>query len=113
MKHLKRFNEGWRENLAVGLSLAGSVAMGQNKLQDDKPKQSTEQSIKETTDQKIDRMSKENGYGFASSVDLSTAKKQALLNAKVNGKFKGNAIIQDECVVKNSSDGYDYHIVIR
>ena len=116
MKYVKKF-EGWRENLAVGLSLAGSVAMGQNKSQDDRQKPATEQSTKETTDQKIDRLSKESGYGFGSSTDLSTAKKQALFKAKSNltekGKFKGSVVIQDECITQNSSGGYDYHVVIK
>ena len=117
MKYLKKFNEGWKENLAVGLSLAGSVAMGQTSQNQVKSKQSTEQQT-ETPSQKIERMSKCDGYGCGSSQDLSTAKKIALFNAKVNLKSHDNSdpcryvVIQDEYCTQ--MDGkYEYHIVVK
>ena len=105
MNYLKKFNEGWRENLAVGLSLAGSVAIGQNNPKDVK-KDKIEQTA-ETTNQKIDRMSKDDGYGFGSSIDLSTAKKIALMDSKIKG------VIKEECLIRNSDGKYDYHIIVK
>jgi len=122
MKHIKTY-EGWKENLAVGLSLMGSVAMGHNKEKTiDKDPQSITKS-QETQGQTIERMSKvaddkenKDGYGFGSSSDLSTCKKQALFNAKKNLMGKGinfsNIKEKETHIYNNENGGYECHIIV-
>lgn len=115
MNHIETY-EGWKHNLALGLSLASSVAMGQNNIIPQKGKAPTEQSTSESKDQITDRMSKKVGYGYGKSPNQSACIDMALFDAKNNLRKNNitpkNIVIEEQHMFKDGNS-YEYFIIIK
>jgi len=117
MKYVKTY-EGWRENLVAGMSLVGSMTMGQNvnaQTTHKEPQSTTQTQQKETQEQIKDRMSKSVGFGLGSSPSQSASMKIALVNAKSNLKKAGltpGANVVEQHAFKNENGGFDYYVIL-